>query len=332
MRDFEQYGYNDYPAVVKAIRVALARGDRAKARRLARLAVKLAPHTEGAWLFLAAVSEPRAGLAYVARALEINPRSRPARKAIRWIVRRLPKSERKEAFRAARIPDELALKLAPWEALTLRRLFSTRVLMYGMILVVGAGVWFSNQPADARQPQTASAPLIKTTFTPTPTKTSTPTPTPTPTSTPTQTPTPTQTSTPTRRPAVSWSYSLDTNELADEGRWIDVDVTTQRVTAYEGNKAVKTFIVSTGTRVHPTVTGQFRIYIKLRSTSMSGPGYYLPGVPYTMYYYKGYSLHGTYWHDNFGTPMSHGCVNMRTSEAEWIFNFASVGTLVNVHP
>ena len=65
---------------------------------------------------------------------------------------------------------------------------------------------------------------------------------------------------------------------------------------------------------------------------MTGPGYYLPGVPYTMYFYKGYALHGTYWHDNFGTPMSHGCVNLETNDAEWLYEFASVGTLVNVHP
>ena len=95
---------------------------------------------------------------------------------------------------------------------------------------------------------------------------------------------------------------------------------------------MKEFIVSTGTSAHPTVTGQFRIYVKLRSTAMAGPGYYLPDVPFTMYFYKGYALHGTYWHSNFGMPMSHGCVNLRTSDAEWLFNWASVGTLVNVHP
>jgi len=56
---------------------------------------------------------------------------------------------------------------------------------------------------------------------------------------------------------------------------------------------------------------------------MSGPGYYLPNVPYVMYFYKGYSLHGTYWHNNFGTPMSHGCVNMRTEEAKWLFEWTT---------
>jgi lipoprotein-anchoring transpeptidase ErfK/SrfK len=65
---------------------------------------------------------------------------------------------------------------------------------------------------------------------------------------------------------------------------------------------------------------------------MSGPGYYLPGVPYTMYFYKGYGLHGTYWHSNFGTPMSHGCVNLKTEDAGWLYNWASIGTIVNIHP
>lgn len=114
-------------------------------------------------------------------------------------------------------------------------------------------------------------------------------------------------------------------------RWIDVDLTNQMVYAYEGDVIVNSFLVSTGTWLTPTVTGQYKIYVKYRSAKMSGPGYYLPNVPYIMYFYKGYGLHGTYWHNNFGTPMSHGCVNLRTDDAAWLFNWASVGTLVNVH-
>jgi lipoprotein-anchoring transpeptidase ErfK/SrfK len=114
-------------------------------------------------------------------------------------------------------------------------------------------------------------------------------------------------------------------------RWIDVDLTNQMVYAYAGDTLVNSFVVSTGTWLTPTVTGQYKIYVKYRSAPMSGPGYYLPDVPYIMYFYKGYGLHGTYWHNNFGTPMSHGCVNLRTDEAAWLYNFASVGTLVNVH-
>jgi hypothetical protein len=114
-------------------------------------------------------------------------------------------------------------------------------------------------------------------------------------------------------------------------RWIDVDLTNQSVYAYEGDVVVNSFIVSTGTWLTPTVTGQYKIYVKYRSAKMSGPGYYLPNVPYIMYFYKGYGLHGTYWHNNFGTPMSHGCVNLRTDDAAWLYDWASVGTLVNVH-
>jgi Uncharacterized protein conserved in bacteria len=114
-------------------------------------------------------------------------------------------------------------------------------------------------------------------------------------------------------------------------RWIDVDLTNQSVYAYEGDTVVNSFIVSTGTWLTPTVTGQYKIYVKIRSGNMHGPGYFLPDVPYIMYFYKGYGLHGTYWHHNFGTPMSHGCVNLQTDDAGWLFNWASVGTVVNVH-
>lgn len=113
-------------------------------------------------------------------------------------------------------------------------------------------------------------------------------------------------------------------------RWIDVILSTQTVHAYEGDRLVRSFVVSTGRPATPTLTGQYRIYIKLNKTDMRGPGYHLRDVPYTMYYYRGYGLHGTYWHSNFGTPMSAGCVNLRTEDAKWLFGFASVGTLVNV--
>lgn len=115
------------------------------------------------------------------------------------------------------------------------------------------------------------------------------------------------------------------------GRWIDINLSTQRLTAYQGNTPVFSALISGGLPRTPTVVGRFKIYTKLTSTRMSGPGYDLPNVPYTMYFYKGYAIHGTYWHNNFGRPMSHGCVNMRTQDAAWLFNWASVGTLVVSH-
>jgi len=119
--------------------------------------------------------------------------------------------------------------------------------------------------------------------------------------------------------------------VGDGEHWIDVDLSQQRLYAYAGDTLMNSFVVSTGTWQTPTVTGKFNIWIKLRSSSMSGPGYYLPDVPFVMYFYKDYGLHGTYWHNNFGTPMSHGCVNLATSDAEWLYDFSSVGTVVNVH-
>jgi lipoprotein-anchoring transpeptidase ErfK/SrfK len=118
---------------------------------------------------------------------------------------------------------------------------------------------------------------------------------------------------------------------ADGEHWIDVNLSQQRLYAYAGDTLMNSFIVSTGTWQTPTVTGKFKIWIKVRSQAMTGPGYYLPDVPYVMYFYKDYGLHGTYWHNNFGTPMSHGCVNLTIPDAEWLYNFASVGTVVNVH-
>lgn len=122
-------------------------------------------------------------------------------------------------------------------------------------------------------------------------------------------------------------------QVASNGgeHWIDVDLSQQRVYAYEGDTLMNSFVVSTGTWQTPTVTGKFKVWIKVRSQAMTGPGYYLPDVPYVMYFYKDYGLHGTYWHNNFGTPMSHGCVNLTIPEAEWLYNFSSVGTVVNVH-
>nr|MBC8254196.1 L,D-transpeptidase family protein [Ardenticatenia bacterium] len=114
-------------------------------------------------------------------------------------------------------------------------------------------------------------------------------------------------------------------------KWIDVNLTTQTLIGYEGQTPVFQALVSTGTWGTPTVVGTYSIYVKYASALMTGPGYYLPDVPYIMYFYRGYGTHGTYWHSNFGTPMSHGCVNMSVPDAQWLFNWASVGTTVVTH-
>jgi hypothetical protein len=163
-----------------------------------------------------------------------------------------------------------------------------------------------------------------------------PRPTWTATPLPTQTPIPSPTPNPT---FVSSAYGLGDympSGIAHDERWVDVDVTEQKLVAFEGFIPVFETLVSTGTANYPTVTGQFRIWLRFQSQDMNGYrlgyDYYLKGVPYVQYFYQDYALHGTYWHSNFGRPMSHGCVNLSPADSEWLFNWAGYGTLVNVHP
>lgn len=125
-------------------------------------------------------------------------------------------------------------------------------------------------------------------------------------------------------------------DTPDDSKWIETDLSEQRLYLKENGHTVASFLVSTG-KWAPTPTGEWRIWTKLRYTRMEGGSkalgtyYNLPNVPYVMYYDRGYSIHGAYWHNNFGQPMSHGCTNMRPEEAAVVFNWASVGTRVIVH-
>lgn len=119
---------------------------------------------------------------------------------------------------------------------------------------------------------------------------------------------------------------------------IEIDLTNQRLYAFEGDKKVFDFAISSG-KWFPTPTGEFKIWIKLGAVRMTGGSkllhtfYDLPNVPYTMFFYndqnpkwKGFGIHGTYWHNNFGHPMSHGCINMRSSEARDLFYWVEPST------
>lgn len=118
--------------------------------------------------------------------------------------------------------------------------------------------------------------------------------------------------------------------LSHEERWIEIDLSEQVLRAWEGDTLFIETAVSTGLPWWPTPTGEFRIWIKLRATKMEGGEgkyyYYLPNVPYVMYFkngnipgWRGFGLHGTYWHDDFGTQRSHGCVNLPTEMAKEIY-------------
>ena len=137
-------------------------------------------------------------------------------------------------------------------------------------------------------------------------------------------------------------------EMSDPGpgRWqtgwneVVVSLGAQRLWAYEGEQMVLTTFVSTGTAETPEVAtpvGQFRVLVKLPMETMTGTvngqPYQVEDVPYVLYFTdEGHALHGTYWHNNFGTPMSHGCVNLPIDVAEWMFRWAPEGTAVTIIP
>ncbi len=115
-------------------------------------------------------------------------------------------------------------------------------------------------------------------------------------------------------------------------RWLDVNVSKQTLVAYEGTRAVFATLISTGEAgledpEHTTATkrGIFRIHTKHVSSTMGsdevGEEFELRDVPYVQYFDEGYALHGAYWHDRFGTPKSHGCINLSPEDARRLFFF-----------
>jgi lipoprotein-anchoring transpeptidase ErfK/SrfK len=373
--------------LIKA-REALRRGDKISARQLGERAAFLAPQMEDVWLVLAASDpDPQDALAYAQKALQINPHSTRAQRAVEWATGQLKQVEALRALTPVS-PLPRRAEVAPSQE---KRAYQTAVAMPALkvqgtnwllpSLLIGAGILFIGfiaffalaTPAltsivrsigIARSPQeklwapvdiakpgvtpidvSAFAPQAQDTLVPTAVPTQRATSTARSTSEQTESTTEASTVIPlaTETPGVVAMELIEdtpTNEykpptpgitVGDGERWIDVDLTNQMVYAYEGETIVNSFVVSTGTWLTPTVTGKHKIYIKVRVQDMRGPGYHLKDVPYVMFFHGDYGLHGTYWHNNFGTPMSRGCVNLTIDDAAWLFSWASVGTVVNVH-
>jgi len=119
-------------------------------------------------------------------------------------------------------------------------------------------------------------------------------------------------------------------DVSPDNKWIEIDLSEQKLIAWENNNKFLETLISSG-KTGKTPEGEFRIWSKYKYAKMSGGSkengtyYYLPNVPYTMYFFNSYGLHGTYWHNNFGTPMSHGCVNLPTLMAEKLFYWSTPG-------
>ena len=123
------------------------------------------------------------------------------------------------------------------------------------------------------------------------------------------------------------AQTIQTLQKSDK-RWIQIDLSKQRLIAWEGDRVVYGSAISSGKKSTPTLVGTFNIQSKLKTTRMRGNGYDVPNVPHAMFYQGNYGIHGAYWHKRFGTPVSHGCVNLAPKHAKWLFEWASVGTPV----
>jgi lipoprotein-anchoring transpeptidase ErfK/SrfK len=109
--------------------------------------------------------------------------------------------------------------------------------------------------------------------------------------------------------------------------WVDVNLSEQRVRLYAGSEEVLTFLCSSGLPATPTVVGDFAVYYKTEKQSMNDT----PNVRWNSFFIGDYALHGAWWHNNFGYPMSHGCVNLSEYNAYLTYFWAPLGTPVKVH-
>jgi lipoprotein-anchoring transpeptidase ErfK/SrfK len=344
---------------VAQARESLQRGDTRSAWQLGKQAALAAPEMEDVWLVLtASAPDPQSALAHARKALEINPKSSRAQRAFEWANAQgkqpphgTPSTSSRKIYHNKWLYAALLISLGcfvigllGFSAWTMPP-FASILINFRAPVSTQENLWAAvdiAKPSPTPIDVSVFAPQIQITPSEVMSNVTTLNETATSTLLPTETPTPvvdaTETSGTLIMEIVDDSQSNPPREsqaqFPDEGngeRWIDVNLSEQRVYAYEGDIIVNSFLVSTGLPETPTVSGRYQIWVKVRIQDMSGPGYYLKDVPYVMYFYKDYGLHGTYWHNNFGRPMSRGCVNLTIDDAKWLYNWASVGTVVDVH-
>lgn len=112
---------------------------------------------------------------------------------------------------------------------------------------------------------------------------------------------------------------------------IDVDLSEQRLRYFSGEQLVGSFLISSGIKKMPTPVGTFKVRKKLPLVLYKGPGYYFPNTKWNLQFLPGYYIHGAYWHNAFGTPRSHGCVNVSYKNMEPLYTFADLDTTVIIH-
>jgi lipoprotein-anchoring transpeptidase ErfK/SrfK len=338
---------------------ALQRGDKQAARHWAQIAAAGLPELEDPWLILAAVAKPRAGVAYLERALEINPHSPRARRglalALRQADEQLRSVPRSRAVPASRSKPStgsksLAKEGTPSLSIPLRAESARRISIPILILTLAAclvlawAIWprmdSSARAAIHDTPAGLQADLVRPSDTPRPSATSTPSVTASPTVLPTTTSTATLTVTPLPTETFPDGEFVAAQLPAGGEKSIVVSIHEQHLYAYQDGTLVFSFMASTG-RNDNTLTGSFSILDKDPNSYSAIWDFWMPD--WMGIYFGGGLENGihalpvlpggeTLWADSLGTPASYGCVVLGTREARLLYDWAEVGTTVQIDP
>ena len=135
---------------------------------------------------------------------------------------------------------------------------------------------------------------------------------------------------------ISAAYTIGDIPAGTGELWFDVNLSTQYMRVFSGNSVIMQMYVSTGKPGFNTPTGTFYINRKLPTRTMTGvlggEYYYVPNVPWVMYFTNvGHAIHGAYWHNSFGTPRSHGCINLPVPLAAQLYSITPIGTRMRIH-
>ena len=119
--------------------------------------------------------------------------------------------------------------------------------------------------------------------------------------------------------------------LVEDTIWIEVSIDEQVLYLYKGNKIKSAYLISGGKKGMNTRKGSYKMYSLYKSYPMWGKDWWCPDVPYAMFFHGEFAIHAAYWHNYFGTPASHGCINMTEMDAKEVYEQVKKGTVVWVH-
>ena len=335
---------------------AIQRGDKRAARQWAQMAASLAPQTEEPWLMLASVSTPQASVEYIKQALIVRPGSERAMQALRWAQKRVAEqSSLAQTQRSTTAPLEVTQPtriqttptVSPQKA-TGKRTITIPTIIFPILILCAALVALSIWPGNASralaliQAEATSAPsdtakttdngpawstaeISKPTHTPIPTATSTPTAIPTPTALPTDMP-------------ATDNPSVPAPQVQSNGKYILVSISEQHLYAYQDNQLVYSFVASTGMH-NATRTGVFQVLDKIPNAYGATWDLWMPN--WMGIYYSGTLENGIHalpilsngtqlWAGYLGTPISFGCIVLGVQDAQSLYDWADVGTTVEI--